>query len=59
MKTTPPPTKKDYELAELAKVRLDQMGTSPTGEELSAINRILVEQARVRLIEQASSEEAR
>lgn len=59
MRTTPPPTGKDYELADLARNRLDQIGQPPRTEELTSINRILVEQARVRLIEQASSEEAR
>jgi hypothetical protein len=59
MKTTPPPTKKDYEAANLARDRLDQTGVPPRWEELKSIDRILVEQARVRLLGQAPSEEAR
>lgn len=49
MKTTPPPAKKDYEAANLARARLDQTGVPPRRDELKSIDRILVEQARQRL----------
>ena len=55
MRTTPPPTGKDYELADLARRRLDQIGEPPKAEELAAVNRILVQQARGRLLEQQAS----
>jgi len=59
MKTTLPPTQKDYELADLARSRLDQIGQPPGTEELIAINRILVQQARDRMLEKAQAEAAR
>lgn len=59
MKTMPSPTKKDYELADLARARRDQLGVPPTLEELKAINRILVQQARDRMLQQAQAEAAR
>ena len=40
---------KDLELAQRAKDRLDQINKSPTREELAAIDRILIDQARQRL----------
>ncbi len=40
---------RDQELAHRAKARLDQTGQSPTREELAAIDRILIDQARQRL----------
>lgn len=46
---TQPPTERDYELAELAKSRKEQTGGPPTTEELAAIDRIIVEQARTRI----------
>lgn len=49
MKNTPPPAKKDYEAANLARARLDQTGVPPRRDELKSIDRILVEQARQRL----------
>lgn len=42
-------TETDRELAELAKARKEQTGAPPRAEELAAIDRILVEQARERL----------
>jgi hypothetical protein len=55
MKTTPPPTKKDYALAELARTRLEQTGVPPSLDELKSIDRIIVEQARARLLEQQAA----
>jgi hypothetical protein len=46
---TQSPTARDYELAELAKSRKEQTGGPPTKEELAAIDRIIVEQARTRI----------
>lgn len=40
---------RDQELANLAKIRLEQTGQSPRPEELAAIDRILIEQAKLRL----------
>ena len=39
----------DQELAELAKARMEQTGAPPRADELAAIDRILIEQARQRL----------
>jgi hypothetical protein len=49
---------RDLELAHRAKARLDQTCQSPTREELAAIDRILIEQARLRLTAPASSSSA-
>lgn len=40
---------KDQELAAAAKTRLEQTGMPPRPDELAAIDRILIEQARVRI----------
>ena len=48
---TPAPSAEDYELADLAKARRELHPTSqPTTDELTAINRIIVEQTRQRLL---------
>jgi hypothetical protein len=46
---------RDQELANIAKLRLEQTGQSPKPEELAAIDRILIEQARQRLAAPAVS----
>ena len=43
----------DRELAAQAKARLEATGASPTRQELSAIDRLLIDQARERLAQQA------
>lgn len=49
---------RDQELANLAKRRLEQTGHPPTREELLAVDRILIEQARQRLAAPARSSSA-
>lgn len=49
---------RDQELADLAKRRLEQTGQPPSREELLAIDRILISQARLRLAAPASSSSA-
>lgn len=49
---------KDLELAQRARDRLSQIGQPPSREELLAIDRILISQARLRLAAPASSSSA-
>lgn len=50
MATTPAPTPEDYELVKLSKLQREtNPETWPTAQELAAIDRVLVQQARERL----------
>ena len=55
MAETPAPTPRDYKLAENIKQRRDvDPRAQPTAEELKSIDKILVQQARERLLESAN-----